>query len=57
MWNGRPFWFDSAHTGTEHVVAIVAIVDDVDAIDTKTFGQLVRHHHNLAPLGSNVNFV
>ena len=57
VWNGRPFWFDSAHTGTEHVVAIVATVDDVDAIDTKTFGKLVRHHQNLAPLGSNVNFV
>ncbi|MFE2569531.1 diaminopimelate epimerase [Streptomyces mirabilis] len=54
VWNGRPFWFDSAHTGTEHVVAIV---DDVDAVDTKTFGKLVRHHQDLAPLGSNVNFV
>ncbi|MET7352959.1 diaminopimelate epimerase [Streptomyces mirabilis] len=54
VWNGRPFWFDSAHTGTEHVVAIV---NDVDAVDTKTFGKLVRHHQDLAPLGSNVNFV
>ncbi|MFE2060901.1 diaminopimelate epimerase [Streptomyces sp. NPDC059467] len=52
--NGRPIWFDSAHTGTEHVVAIV---DDVDAIDALTVGRLVRHHADLAPLGTNVNFV
>ncbi|MFI6275903.1 diaminopimelate epimerase [Streptomyces sp. NPDC050988] len=52
--NGRPTWFDSAHTGTEHVVAIV---DDVDAIDATTVGRLIRHHADLAPLGTNVNFV
>ncbi|QHC21385.1 diaminopimelate epimerase [Streptomyces sp. GS7] len=52
--NGKPTWFDSAHTGTEH---IVAIVDDVDAIDTVMVGRLVRHHADLAPLGTNVNFV
>ncbi|MDK1342029.1 diaminopimelate epimerase [Streptomyces sp. 378] len=52
--NGRPTWFDSAHTGTEHVVAIV---DDVDTIDAVTVGRLVRHHAGLAPLGTNVNFV
>ncbi|QFQ98505.1 diaminopimelate epimerase [Streptomyces phaeolivaceus] len=52
--NGRPTWFDSAHTGTEHVVAIV---NDVDAIDAVMVGRLVRHHPDLAPLGTNVNFV
>ncbi|MFF1570345.1 diaminopimelate epimerase [Streptomyces sp. NPDC058293] len=52
--NGRPTWFDSAHTGTEHVVAIV---EDVDAIDTEATGRLVRHHPALAPLGTNVNFI
>ncbi|MYV53723.1 diaminopimelate epimerase [Streptomyces sp. SID3212] len=52
--NGRPTWFDSAHTGTEHVVAIV---DDIDAIDAELAGSLVRHHSDLAPLGTNVNFV
>ncbi|AOR33401.1 MULTISPECIES: diaminopimelate epimerase [Streptomyces] len=52
--NGRPTWFDSAHTGTEHVVAIV---DDVEAIDAVIVGRLVRHHAGLAPLGTNVNFV
>lgn len=52
--NGRPVWFDSAHTGTEHVVAVVADVDDVDAV---VCGQLVRNHPDLAPLGTNVNFV
>ncbi|MEU6653378.1 diaminopimelate epimerase [Streptomyces sp. NPDC046900] len=52
--NGRLTWFDSAHTGTEHVVAIV---DDVDAIDAVVAGRIVRHHPALAPLGTNVNFV
>ncbi|MFJ5740210.1 diaminopimelate epimerase [Streptomyces microflavus] len=52
--NSRPTWFDSAHTGTEHVVAIV---NDVDSIDAVTVGRLVRHHAALAPLGTNVNFV
>ncbi|MFJ8384767.1 diaminopimelate epimerase [Streptomyces sp. NPDC094438] len=54
VWNGRPFWFDSANTGTEHVVAVV---EDVDAIDAAVFGRLVRNHHQLAPIGSNVNFI
>ncbi|MEU9242771.1 diaminopimelate epimerase [Streptomyces sp. NPDC048385] len=52
--NGRPTWFDSAQTGTEHVVAIV---NDVDVIDAEVVGRLVRHHTDLAPLGTNVNFV
>ncbi|MYT33314.1 MULTISPECIES: diaminopimelate epimerase [unclassified Streptomyces] len=52
--NGKPTWFDSAHTGTEHVVAVV---DDVDVIDAVTVGRIVRHHPDLAPLGTNVNFV
>ncbi|MEV5950379.1 diaminopimelate epimerase [Streptomyces sp. NPDC051993] len=52
--DGRPLWFDAARTGTEHVVAVVR---DVDAIDAETCGRLVRHHDQLAPLGTNVNFV
>ncbi|MET7713032.1 diaminopimelate epimerase [Streptomyces sp. NPDC005407] len=52
--NGRPFWFDSAHTGTEHVVAVV---EDVDSIDAEVCGRRVRHDPDLAPLGTNVNFV
>ena len=47
-------WFDTAHTGTEHVVAIVG---DVDAIDAVVVGRIIRHHPDLAPLGTNVNFV
>ncbi|WP_331740617.1 diaminopimelate epimerase (plasmid) [Streptomyces sp. NBC_00015] len=50
----RTIWFDSAHTGTEHVVAIV---DDLDAVDATTFGRAVRHHDALEPIGANVNFV
>ncbi|MGW3669270.1 diaminopimelate epimerase [Streptomyces sp. NPDC005141] len=52
--DGRPIWFDSVHTGTEHVVAVVPDVDDVDAV---VYGRLVRNHPALAPLGTNVNFV
>lgn len=52
--NGRPTWFDSAHIGTEHVVAVV---DNVDAIHTEVVGRVVRHHKNVAPLGTNVTFV
>ncbi|MER6773277.1 diaminopimelate epimerase [Streptomyces bacillaris] len=52
--DGRPTWFDSAHTGTEHVVAIVNNVESIDAV---TVGRLVRHHAALAPLGTNVNFI
>jgi diaminopimelate epimerase len=54
VWKGRPFWFDSAHTGTEHVVAVVP---DVDGLDAEAVGRMVRHHPALAPLGTNVNFV
>ncbi|MGI5255648.1 diaminopimelate epimerase [Actinacidiphila glaucinigra] len=54
VFNGRPFWFDEAHTGTEHVVGIV---DDVDAVDAVVCGRLIRHHEDLAPLGTNVNFI
>jgi diaminopimelate epimerase len=53
-WAGKDFAFDAVHTGTEHVVAIV---DDVDDIDVPGCGRLVRRHPSLAPLGSNVNFV
>ncbi|MEU2352090.1 diaminopimelate epimerase [Streptomyces misionensis] len=52
--NGQPTWFDSVHTGTEHVVAVVS---EVDAIATETVGRAVRYHDNVAPLGTNVNFV
>lgn len=54
VWDGRPFWFDSAHTGTEHMVAAVK---DVDSIDATACGRLVRNHPDLAPLGTNVNFI
>ncbi len=53
-WDGKDVTFDAVHTGTEHVVAIV---DEVDEIDVPGCGRLVRRHPSLAPLGSNVNFV
>jgi diaminopimelate epimerase len=52
--DNRPVWFDSAHTGTEHVVAFVPDLDNLDAV---TIGRLVRNHSVLAPVGTNVNFV
>lgn len=54
VWNGHALRFDSAHTGTEHVVAVV---DNVDSLDAEDCGRLVRQHPSLAPLGANVNFV
>jgi diaminopimelate epimerase len=51
---GRSFLFDSAHTGTEHVVAIV---EDLDNMDVEGCGRLIRNHPDLAPLGTNVNFI
>jgi diaminopimelate epimerase len=53
-WDGKAFAFDAVHTGTEHVVAIV---DDLDDLDVPGCGRFVRHHRSLAPLGANVNFV
>jgi diaminopimelate epimerase len=51
---GHTFWYDLAHTGTEHVVAVVK---DVEAIDADRCGRMMRHHPQLAPTGTNVNFV
>lgn len=51
---GSVLRFDAAHTGTEHVVAIVP---DLESIDVESIGRRVRSHPDLAPLGSNVNFV
>ncbi|MFB7377232.1 diaminopimelate epimerase [Kitasatospora purpeofusca] len=53
-WDGRVIWFDSAHTGTEHVVGFVP---EVDSIEAEEFGRSVCHHEKLAPIGTNVNFV
>ncbi|MFJ2775725.1 diaminopimelate epimerase [Kitasatospora sp. NPDC087315] len=53
-WDGRIIWFDSAHTGTEHVVGFVP---EVDSIEAECFGRSVCHHEKLAPVGTNVNFV
>jgi diaminopimelate epimerase len=53
-WEETVFGFDAVHTGTEHVVAVVA---DVDKVDVEGCGRLVRHHRNVAPAGTNVNFV
>ncbi|WP_067665968.1 diaminopimelate epimerase [Nocardia miyunensis] len=51
---GRRLSFDAAYTGTEHVVAVV---EDVEDIDVETVGRQVRNHPDLAPRGANVNFV
>ena len=54
VWEGRPVWFDSAFTGTDHVVAVVR---DIDTIDAVALGRLVRNHPELDPIGANVNFI
>ena len=54
VWDGRPMWFDAIHTGTEHVVAVVRNVGEIDA---EACGRLARYHPDIAPLGTNVNFV
>ncbi|WP_233992735.1 diaminopimelate epimerase [Salinibacter altiplanensis] len=43
-----------AHTGTEH---LVAMVDDLDAVPVRKWGRRLRHDPSLAPSGANVNFV
>ncbi|MFF8283320.1 diaminopimelate epimerase [Streptomyces albus] len=50
----RVLWFDAAHTGTEHVVAVTR---NVESLDVESLGRLVRRHPKLAPVGANVNFV
>lgn len=42
-----------AHTGTEH---LVALVDDVDAVPVHDWGPRLRHDPSVAPTGANVNF-
>jgi diaminopimelate epimerase len=54
VFKNRPLWFDSTHTGTEHVVTFVP---DSESVDAETLGRLVRHHPELAPRGTNVNFL
>ncbi|CAM4327854.1 diaminopimelate epimerase [Nocardia ninae] len=51
--DGHTMWFDSAYTGTEHMVTIVENVDEVDVV---RWGRVVRHDRAL-PLGANVNFI
>lgn len=53
-WQDTRLQFDAVNTGTEHVVALV---DDVEAVDVDRLGLLVRNHPDLAPVGTNVNFV
>lgn len=52
-WQTRRMLFDSVWTGTEHVVAVVTGVDE---IDVENCGRRVRFHRAVAPEGTNVNF-
>jgi diaminopimelate epimerase len=52
-WNTALLVFDAIDTGTEHVVAVVS---DVDDIDVELCGRVVRSHQRTAPAGTNVNF-
>ncbi|ROO88090.1 diaminopimelate epimerase [Actinocorallia herbida] len=52
--SGRHLTFEPAHTGTEH---FVALVEELDDLDVEGIGRAVRDHPRLAPLGTNVDFV
>jgi diaminopimelate epimerase len=51
---GAPTAVGSINTGVPHVVTVV---DDIEAVDVKKTGRLIRHHPNFAPDGTNANFV
>jgi diaminopimelate epimerase len=44
----------SVNTGVPHVVAVV---EDIEAMDVIANGRWIRHHPDFAPAGTNVNFV
>jgi diaminopimelate epimerase len=51
---GIPNPLYTLNTGVPHAVAFV---DDIDAIDIRESGALIRHHDSFSPAGTNVNFV
>jgi diaminopimelate epimerase len=52
--DGRTMMVGSVNTGVPHVVAMV---DDIEAIDVVEAGRRIRFHDDFAPDGTNANFV
>lgn len=52
--SGRTLAVGSVNTGVPHVVAMV---DDIEAVDAVETGRLIRFHEKFAPDGTNANFV
>jgi len=51
---GQTVHFSSVNTGVPH--AVIAI-DHIDSAEVVEKGQLIRHHPQFAPAGTNVNFI
>lgn len=52
--NNQSFLLDYLDTGVPH---IIYFVENVETVDLKSLGPMLRHHPRFAPRGSNVNFV
>jgi diaminopimelate epimerase len=51
---GKNWTIHSLNTGVPHAVVYV---DDIEKIDIKKYGNIIRFHKHYAPAGTNVNFV
>ena len=51
---GKNWTIHSLNTGVPHAVVYV---DDIEKIDVKKYGNIIRFHKHYAPAGTNVNFV
>ncbi len=51
---GRPLTLDFINTGVPHVVLVV---DDLEAVDVRGLGRIIRFHPAFQPAGANVNFL
>jgi diaminopimelate epimerase len=49
-----PLAYHSVNTGVPHVVVPV---DDLDGCDVMALGRMIRYHADMAPAGTNVNFI
>jgi diaminopimelate epimerase len=52
--DGHLLTVHSVNTGVPHAIIFV---DDLEKIDVRTLGSLLRHHPRFAPKGTNVNFI
>ncbi len=52
--DGKKWTIHSLNTGVPHAVVYV---DDIEKVDVKKYGNIIRFHKHYAPKGTNVNFV